>query len=221
MNFVSAIKILKKTLKEKQPKTFSTSWIVKETPSVYRYLCKNVRTENDDIDWDRVTGSLDRYLQKKFVRYRRRLVKSYEDQIEVDRIMEKYKDKLYVFINANDEKDKKLRNIIIIKLVRIAQKGNILAQKELSQWLKFMIDDWVDRYPQIWRWRGYSDPVEEKIISCVRNYRYTGTFIGYLFKTLEYSAYSLKPLYSLDDPFLDGSKSRIDYVIVEQEESYS
>jgi len=39
--------------------------------------------------------------------------------------------------------------------------------------------------------------------------------MGYLFKTLEYSSRALKPLYSLDDPFLGGTKTRIDYVIQE------
>ncbi len=221
MNFKVVIKTLNKVLSQKRPKEFSSTWIAINVPEVYRFIQKNIRTENDDIDWDRITVKLDREYQKKWLRYRRRQVKQYENQIEVDRILNKYKDKLYIFIGALDEKDKNLRNKIIISLVRVSQKGNILARNATVYWIKFIVDDWIDKYPQVWRWRAYSDSIEDKIAGCIRCYRYTGTFLGYLFKTLEYSGKALKPLYSLDDPFLDGSKTRIDYVVVEEDqESY-
>jgi hypothetical protein len=215
MDFRTAIKILNKSLKEKQPKEFSSSWIINNTPDVYRYIWKNVRTENDAIDWDKVTSHLHRYLQKRWIRYRRKQIKPYEDQIEVDRIINKYRDKLYTFMAPQHEKDRHIRDRIIVALVRISQKGNILSQKELISWIRYIVDDWIDKYPQIWRWRGYSDPVEEKIEGCILRYRYTGSFLGYLFKTLEYSGKGLIPLCSLDDPFLDGAKTRIDYVVQE------
>ena len=220
MTFSQAIKILNKTLFQKRPKEFSSTWIVTNTPEVYRYIQKNVRTENGDIDWDRVTIKIDREYQKKWLRYRRRQVKQYENQTEVDRILNKYKDKLYIFIGALDEKDRNLRNKIIIRLVRLSQKGNILAKNATVYWVKFIVDDWVDKYPQVWRWRTYSDSIEDKITGCIRCYRYTGSFLGYLFKTLEYSSKALKPLYSLDDPFLDGAKTRIDYVVQEEIDNY-
>lgn len=216
ITFRKAIKTLNQALLEKRPKHLTSSWISTNTPEIYRYIQKNVRTENNDIDWDRVTVRLDREYQKKWLRYRRRQVKQYEDQVEVDRILNKYKDKLYVFIGAVDEKDKNLRNKIIVSLVRISQKGNILAQNATVYWVKFIVDDWIDKYPQVWRWRAYSESIEDKIAGCIRCYRYTGTFLGYLFKTLEYSSKALKPLYSLDDPFLGGAKTRVDYVIAEE-----
>lgn len=116
-----------------------------------------------------------------------------------------------------DNKDKHIRDYIIVALVRISQKGNVLARKELTGWIRYIVDDWVDKYPQIWRWRGYSDPIEEKIDGCILRYRYTGSFLGYLFKTLEYSSKGLRPLCSLDDPILGGAKTRIDYVIQNQD----
>lgn len=218
MNFRSAVKILNQTLKKKQPRTFSSTWILNETPSIYQYICKNVRNENDSIDWDKITVKLDREFQRKWVRYRRRQVKQYENQPELDRILFKYKDKMYVFIGALDKKDRDLRNRIIVSLVRVAQKGNILAMNALTYWVRFIVDDWIDKYSHVWRWRAYTDSIEDKIAGCVRCYRYTGTFLGYLFKTLEYSGKALKPLYSLDDTFLDGAKTRIDYVVVEQDQ---
>lgn len=124
---------------------------------------------------------------------------------------------MYVFIGVLNQKDKNLRDKIIVSLVRLSQKGNTLAQNTLYYWVRFVVDDWIDKYPHVWRWRAYSDSIEDKIAGCARGYRYTGSFLGYLFKTLEYSAKALKPLYSLDDPFLDGSKTRIDYIIHDQQ----
>ncbi|MFA6227450.1 MAG: hypothetical protein WC631_03165 [Candidatus Paceibacterota bacterium] len=217
MHFHTAIKILSQSLKEKQPKEFSPSWILASTPNVYRHIQKNVRTENNSIDWDRVTSHLHRYLQKRWIRYRRKQAKPYDNQDEVDRILNKYKDKLYTFMSPQHEKDRHIRDRIIVALVRISQKGNALAQRELISWIRYIVDDWIDKYPQIWRWRGYSDPIEEKIEGCILRYRYTGSFLGYLFKTLEYSSKGLRPLCSLDDPILGGAKTRIDYAIQERE----
>ena len=102
MNFRIVIKILNKSLREKQPKEFSCSWILKNEPGVYRRLRKNVRTENNDIDWDRVTSKLTRKFQKRWARYKRKTVKEYQNQTEVDLILSKYKDKLYTLIVTND-----------------------------------------------------------------------------------------------------------------------
>ena len=106
MDFRSAIKILNTSLKEQQPKEFSCAWILKNNPNVYRYICKNVRTENNTIDWDRITGHLNKYLQRRWIRYRRKSAKPYESQNEVDLILNKYKSKLYTFMTPIDKKDK-------------------------------------------------------------------------------------------------------------------
>jgi len=219
MNFRLAIKILKKALKDKQPKTFSSAWLIKETPSVYRYIWKNIKTENGDIDWDRVTAKLDRKFQKRWIRYRRKFIKEYENQIEVDRILSRFKDKLYTLMVSADFKDERNRERIIISLVRISQKGNVLAQQELVTWLMFVVEDWIDKRWQIRKWKGYTDDVEDKIIGCIRCYKYTGTFLGYLYKTLEFSGRGVRPMfkYSLDDPVFDGEESKINYLIHDQQ----
>ena len=103
---------------------------------------------------------------------------------------------------------------MIIRLVRLSQRGNILAETELLKWVKFVTDDWLDCYPQMYRWKGYEDEVPDRIRACIRCYRYTGSFLGYLFKTLEYSAYGKPPMVSLDDKILDGAKTRIEYARV-------
>lgn len=186
MVFAEVIENLNQVLEEKQPSKFSPSWILENDPRAYRYIWKNIRTETDEIDWDIVTSSLERSFQKRWTRYRYKQVKKYENQDELNLILNKYKDKLYTFISPVDEKDREIRNRIIISMVRIAQKGNVLAQDELIKWITFIIEVWLEKYYQVFKWKGYPDEVEDKIKGCIRCYKYTGSFIGYLFKTLEY-----------------------------------
>ncbi len=219
MNFNEAIKILKNCLKDKQPKTFSSTWILTETPHVYRYLWKNVRTENDDVNWDKVTARLDRKFQKRWTRYRHKSAKEYRNQTEVDLILSKYKDKLYAIMVPTCPRDVRNQERIIVALVRVGQKGNVLAQQELISWLRFIVDEWIDRRWQVMKWKGYTDDLENKIRGCIRGYKYTGTFLGYLYKTLQYSARGMAPLvkYSLDDTVYNGGETKINFVIHDQE----
>ncbi len=141
------------------------------------------------------------------MRYRRRPRKEYENAAEIEKVLGKYHDKLYVFITASNEKERRLRDRITIALVRVAQKGNVLAMKELVGHLRYGVDEWIDRYFFMRRWRGVESEIDGAIEGCIRRYRYTGTFFGYLFKTLEYSANRLKPFHSLDD-YLPGTDMR-------------
>lgn len=213
MEFDTAIKDLNKLLKEKRPMKFSSSWIKTNATNIYQYICKNVRTENDDIDWDKVTCSIERPFQRRWFNALQKESESYESQSEVNRILTKYKDKLYTFLVPLDKDDKRIQHLIVIGLVRIGQKGNVTAQEELVKWVKFITDDWIDRYPQICRWKGYTDEVENMIKGCMRRYRYSGSFLTYLFRSLEYSARGKPPACSLDDPILNGKRTRIDFVL--------
>lgn len=217
MIFNEIIENLNQVLEEKQPSKFSPSWILENDPRAYRYIWKNIRTETDEIDWDTVTSNLNRSFQKRWTRYHYRQVIKYENIDELNLVLNKYKDKLYTFISPVDEKDREIRNRIIISLVRIAQKGNVLAQDELIKWVTFIIDVWLEKYYQVFKWKGYPDEVEDKIKGCIRCYKYTGSFIGYLFKTLEYSARGKPPQCSINDKFFDGESERIDFVVQETE----
>jgi hypothetical protein len=99
-----------------------------------------------------------------------------------------------------------MRDIISIALVRIAQKGNILAEEEIIKLVRFTIDEWIESRPALSSWEGYESLIPKRIECCIRRYRYSGTFIGYLFKTLEYAGRGLRPgtTYSLDDSLYTG-----------------
>ena len=219
MNPEKAIKILNKILRKKKPKTFSSSWIFKNALPVYTFIRKSVRTENDDIDWDLVTSLLDKKFQERWVRFRIRKVKSYENQKEVDKILNKNREKLYTFFTLYFKDDREIRNRIIVALVRIAQKGNSLAYQKLTELLEFTIDSWIEKYYSLKKWKNYKSDLGVQIERCIRRYRYTGSFMGYLFMTLVYSGRGLRPIYnsSLDKPMFDGETSLIDFITEDQE----
>ncbi len=206
-------------LEKSNPETFTSSWIFSQSPYLYTFFSKNFRTENGDIDWDSVTEKLERKYQKKWSRYKRKKISFYTDQEEVDRIMVRYKDKLYLFFTRGSKKEQEICNRMVISLVRLAQKGNVSARNELVTWVTYVTSDWIDRYPQIYKWGVYSDEVVDKIVGCALRYRYTGSFLGYLFKTLEYSARGKPPMCSLDDKVGDTGRTRIDYVVIDNEDA--
>jgi hypothetical protein len=212
MDFDSVVKTINNLLLKKQPQTFNSSWIQEYAPHIYRYIQKNIRAEIGGIDWDRITRALDLKLQRKWITSSHKRTKQYRNKAEVRIILEKYNEKLYTFLTPMDKKDNHMRDIISIALVRIAQKGNVIAKEEVSKLVRFTIDEWIEHNPKISCWKGYDNLIQKRIEGCIRCYRYSGSFIGYLFKTLEYAGRGLTPIiaYSIDDFLYSGDKRRID-----------
>lgn len=219
IDFDTAVNTVNTLLEKEKPRQFSSSWILSRTPAVYHFVRKNLRTENDDIDWDSFTIALNPQYLKRWIRYKRRPAKTYEDQFEVEVILTKYKDKLYTFVASVETDDREIRNKIVIALVRTAQKGNILAQEELIKWLRYVIDDWIEKYYPLFKWKGYGEEIDEKIKGCVRGYKYSGSFMGYLFRTLQYSARGMRSLqaWSLDDPVGEDGATKVDFLTQDTE----
>lgn len=201
MNLETVTKTINKLLIEIQPKTFNRSWVRLNAPREYRYIQKNVRAENGGIDWDSITRGLDHKLQRLWTGSVRKTIKpAYRNKAEVDVVLERYRDKLYTFLAPIDKQDEHLRDVISISLVRIAQKGNMSAKQEIINLLAFTVEDWIDRYPTLACCRGYGPLIQTRLDCCIRRYRYSGSFMLYLFKTFEYAARGMRPLiaYSLD-----------------------
>jgi len=210
MTLKECAKILNRILRQKKTTRFTGTWVFTHAPKVYSYIQKNIRTENDHIDWDRVTGVLDRRLQKHWAGKQRKPKRLYSDQEEVDCILKKYHDKLYTFFGVLDEKDRVTRNTIAIRFVRIAQQGNVLAKEEALKFIKFTIDDWIEKYYPLRMWRSHTTVLEEQLTACIYRYRFTGSFFGYVYKTLEYAGRGMYTIRSLDEnvlltdqPFID------------------
>jgi hypothetical protein len=214
IDFDSAVKTINKLLKEKRPDTFNSSWVREYASGIYRFIQKNIRTEVGGIDWDRITLALDREFQKRWIAPCRKRSKPYRNKAEVAIVLQKYHGKLYTFLTPADKNDRYIRDVISIALVRIAQNGNVTAKQEILRLLKFTIDDWIERCPKISCWRGYDHLIQKRIEGCIRCYRYSGSFIGYLFKTFEYAGRGLRPIhaYSLEDALYSGENERIDSI---------
>ncbi|MEN8263269.1 MAG: hypothetical protein ABFR82_07385 [Nitrospirota bacterium] len=211
MDFDDAVKIINKLLIEKRPDTFNSSWILKHAPRVYSFIQKSVRADTGGIDWDKVTRAVDRRFQRKWTSSSRNRTKSYRKKTEVRIILKKYQEKLYAFISPADKNDKDMCDIITIALVRIAQKGNVIANEEIIKLVGFIVDDWIERHPTISSWKGNESLIQKRIEGRIRCYRYSGSFLGYLFKTLEYAGRGLRPIteYSLDDSLYYEKKESI------------
>jgi hypothetical protein len=214
MDFDSAIKTLNRLLRKKQPHTFNSSWIRGYAPHIYCFFQQNIRRESGGIDWDRITRALNRKFQRQWITSRRNGTKPYRNKAEVKIILLKYDGKLYTFLTPDDKDNNSIRDIISIALVRIAQKGNVTAKQEIIKLVGFTIDEWIEHNPKISRWKGYEYLIQKRIEGCIRCYRYSGSFMGYLFKTLEYAGRGLRPIteYSLDEPLYYGQKKKIDTI---------
>jgi hypothetical protein len=213
MDFPSAVATINTLLRTNQPPAFCSSWIRQHAPQAYRFIRTNVRTETGGIDWDTVTRALDRKLQRRWQTSRRgRPAKNIRDSKSVEIILNKYHDKLYTFLAPADAHDEQPRDIISIALVRIAQLGNASAKQEMTGLARLLIDSWIEQCPQLSCWDGRSDMIQDRIEVCIRRYRYSGSFIAYLFKTLELAGRGLRPIiaFSLDDHGYPGKAGRIE-----------
>jgi hypothetical protein len=85
----------------------------------------------------------------------------------------------------------------------MAQRGNISAKLELMKFVDYTIDDWIERYCLLSRWWEHKAEIRTNVVRCIRRYRYSGSFLRYVFRTLEYAAKGLKPLQvHLDDSLI-------------------
>lgn len=144
----------------------------------------------------------------------------YKNGTEIDLVLNKYRNKFYVFIAPADLADRRVRDKIAIDLVRVAQKGNLLAKVEAVRLVRYTTDDWIDKYYCLFRLKGYNDEILEQIEGCIRRYRYTGSFFTYLFRTLEYAGRAICPIVtsSLDGPIASNAcKRKIENVVYDPE----
>ena len=82
--------------------------------------------------------------------------------------------------------------------------------------LRYLVDYWVGFDKSFFNWKGYNDLIDIQIVACIRRFRYAGSFVGYLYRTLEYSGRGLTPLekFSLDDYILDSKNKVIDKFLI-------
>ena len=123
---------------KKNPLVINENWIMKNSPVSYAFITVN------NIDWDTVTINIDRSYQARWNKTSKRkryadLIR-YEDQSELDGLLNLHKDKLYTFVSKLNKDDELVCDRISILLVRLAQKGNVLAVTELKSLYIFILN---------------------------------------------------------------------------------
>jgi hypothetical protein len=211
MDFECVVRSLDKLLLRKHPESFNSSWVLRHAPRCYRFIATKIRNEVGGIDWDKVTRALD-WRHQRLWAPERRLTPAipYRDVTEIAPILNRYRDKLYVFIAPRGAEDRRVREIAAVKLVRVAQGGNLLAKEELLKLVAFTTEEWLDRYRYLSSWKGRDDEIRNQLEGCIRRYRYSGSFFVYVLRTLEYAGRGIRPLYaySLDEPVTANSRTR-------------
>ena len=202
MNYERAIKNINRSISKRRPSTFNPAWLRNCVRRSYDFISENINTESGDVDWDQVVRCLSHDYQKLWFKElkRKKKIQKYKNKAEVDAILNKYRDKLYTFLVQADKDDKIICDEICIRLVRTAQKGNLLARQKAIYFIKQLVDYWIETR-NLQNWRGYDDLLKKNIDGCIRRYRYSGSFLVYLYRTLEYSGRGLRPLevFSLDE----------------------
>lgn len=202
MNFYQAAKNINRSLNKKQPEKFNPQWIKNRCRASYEFIIDNVKNEFGEPDWDLIISRLERHNQRLWMkRVKRQLCDYYSNKTELDIILKKNKNKLYTFIVQNDKEDKIICDWISIKLVRLSQKGNTEAKEKVASLTKGLVDQWIEYDKSLSSWKGYNDLIFDHINACIRRFRYAGSFLGYLHRTLQYAGLGLTPLekFSLDD----------------------
>jgi hypothetical protein len=212
-----AVKNINRSLERKQPASFDRLWIKKNLRTTFFFIEENIKNELGRTDWDLVVSRLDRPFQKRWmkgVKISKLPVRNYKNYFELEKIIKKYQDKLYTFISQADKNDRQICDLISIRLVRTAQKGNLLAKQKAITLSGYLVEQWIED-AKLLRWRGHKDLVNQNIENCIRRFRYAGSFLGYLYRTLEYTGRGLKPYtaFSLDEYMPLTQKRKVEKVV--------
>jgi len=210
-DFSTAIQKLNNCLKQKRPKVFNPFWIKTNARNLYEYFGEFVQLPSGDIDWDFITVHLNTSFQKRW-RSSVEYSNSYESQKEVNEILVAYQKELYILYAPKNKEEALMQDRVIIQLVRLAQRGNALAKEKVMDCISFVIYEWMESSKYLKRWKNYSNEIPGKVEFCIKNYRYSGSFIKYLYMTLYYSARGLRTTCSIDEPIGKRNKTRLEYI---------
>ena len=211
MNFEKSVRNINRSLNKQQSETFNSQWIKNRCRISYQFITEKVKTEFDEPDWDLVVSKLERHNQRLWMKgIKKKKVELYKNKKELNLILKNHRNKLYTFLGQADKEDKIVCDWISIKIVRLSQKGNILAKDEAINLLENLVNQWIEYDKSLLVWKGYNELITEHIETCIRRFRYAGSFIGYLHRTFEYAGRGLVPIekFSLDD-FSPTTEKRI------------
>lgn len=184
-------------LQEKKPKHFNPSWIMEQNSSLYQRMTRMFRTDKGFIDWNTIISSLPQELSGRWTKHRTYEESvpdtTYSDEEQVRVALGAYTDKLYTFYGTVDPEDKTIRDEICDILIRLAQKGNLSAEKLLMDNVVYLAFNWIEEKDALKNIRYHMADIPELIRKAI--YRFNSDhalrktpFAGYLFSYLKIAA---------------------------------
>ncbi|MCP4050436.1 MAG: hypothetical protein GY730_07000 [bacterium] len=213
-SFEKAIRELDELILKKRPTYIQAVWIKQHAPHCYWHIINNYRMPFGTVNWDKVTRALNKEHQKLWKPRYRKTKKVYFCSKKLKKALNIYNKNLYLFFIIPTKQESRCMDCICITLVRLVQRGNLAAKKKLEELLYFTVENWIETIYSLKIWQGYEAELREHIEKCIHRFRYAGSFLGYLFKTLIYVGRGLIPrfVYSLDDFVQTTNLRHIDLV---------
>lgn len=167
---------LEEILEAKNPKMFSPNWIYKNGEGLDHHIAKSFN------GWSEMVSLMNEKWRARWISPDRKNIDYYEDRDEFNAVCSAYKDSLYLLYATESEKDMKRRNLILIDLVKIAQKGNSSAWDLLVDSIKLTVC--ADK--KFEQWQNFGNSLTQRIRSAIVNFNLLkgDNFYAYLRKGL-------------------------------------
>ena len=186
---------LEQKLTQYDPPTFGPTWILEYVGSAfYQRILRRMGQIRGRPNWEKLVALLpatwkkkwsDRNIQQRH-RNRTELVR------EVEQVLDKYKDKLYVLFFTETTEDQKLREKIARSLLSLARQGNLEARNKLWDLLRPMIDSWITNRSGFAIYQKERLTPKELFEKSINSYKINkGPYIRYLYLLLSTTATEL------------------------------
>ena len=224
--FESAIERLTDLLEQNKPASCSSSDINTWDPSLHSYFRRYVNKKGGGIDWEKIMEKIDPNLREKFI-YPKKFeeeypTENYENEDEVETLINNNKESLLTFFVASSPEERSKRNDICLKMIKLAKKGNLIAEERLMDYLEIIESEWIEKKKVLEIYKFRTDILKERTRRCIYLYRENGTanFVWYLLVNLKKHALELNAKHNriyLDDPaFANSKEKRLDRINFEE-----
>lgn len=187
---------------------FSPSMIRGANMALYSYLSRRVKVEGSGAqDWSKVSSALSGDLRERF-RFRplvaeKKPIEEYPNATgEVESVIDSYRDDLFLFFLGKSEisqEQRERREGFCHQMIKLAQRGNPVAYQRLTELVMIMVNEWIDNdKDHFGKYVVRSGLAEDRVEACIKNYRFKGNFVGYVYTSLK--------MHALQFPEVEGYK---------------
>ena len=211
---------LRELLIKHNPTLFSPRWIEKTDNRLYRRLV-NYRDHEGEVDWNAIVGELEEDWQPRWKHAppRKKLKdylpkEQYSNIREVDSVVKQNNTGMVNLLIAEDFSDKSADNFCR-GLIRLAQKGNKDAVQRLADQVMVVVQEWMDKYPEMEAYKINTHAARDTVIRCMYYFNSedeSSRFMPYVLKSLRLKAKGMQKQIpkSLDQTLGDSNRTQHD-----------